>query len=289
MTAERAWGTAEGGGEGAEASGLPGAGGVRRWAGLRSWAGPREVSDPRARTALPGPDGAGPGCGAWTGRGIRGQGWPELRVGAQGCGFQASSRQEFCLPSDSDEQTRAERSKSVQPHREIKFTLLPPHGHLLVSLPPGPQGGHEGEGTFLLIKEVSGLGETRGYPALSVNSAIIPVRLSEVPSTSSQGGTHFLFTGSRGSVCLCPGFIPCHAGDAATFPQTAGSPPVTSGPRVAHLLRGQGRTLGPQGPLSQARLRVPDAENLGQEFRRRQARKAWPFRLSQCNLACATP
>ena len=40
----------------------------------------------------------------------------------------------------------------------------------------------------------------------------------------------------------------------ATFPQTAASPPVTSGPRVARLLHGQGRTLGPQGPLSQARL-----------------------------------
>ena len=140
MTAERAWGAAEGGGEGAEASGLPGAGGVRRRAGLRSWAGPWEVSCPRACTALLGPVGEGPGHGARTGRGIWGQGWPGLRVGAQGLGFQASSLEEFCLPSDSDEQTRAERSKSVQPRRETKFTLLPPRGHLLVSLPPRPQG-----------------------------------------------------------------------------------------------------------------------------------------------------
>lgn len=103
LTAEWAWDAAEGGGEGAEASGLPGAGGVRRRAGLRSWAGPGEVSDPRARTALLGPVRAGPGQGARTGRGIWGQGWPGLRVGAQGLGFQASSREEFCLPSDSDE------------------------------------------------------------------------------------------------------------------------------------------------------------------------------------------
>lgn len=59
---------------------------------------------------------------------------------------------------------------------------------------PGPRAGQEGEGTFLLIKEVPGLGETWGHPALSVNTAVIPVSYwtfpeppaKVVPTSSSQ-------------------------------------------------------------------------------------------------------
>lgn len=138
MTAERGGGCGGRRGEGAEASGLPGAGAVRRQAGLRSWARAGERPQGWHCPTRPGWSGARP-------RGADGQGQPravllELRVGAQGFCFQARSREEFCLPSDSDEQTRAGGSKSVQPHRETKFTLLPPRGHLLVSLPPKPQG-----------------------------------------------------------------------------------------------------------------------------------------------------
>lgn len=51
---------------------------------------------------------------------------------------------------------------------------------------PGPRARQEGEGTFLLIKEVPGLGETRGHPALSVNSVIIPVSYRRFPAPPAK-------------------------------------------------------------------------------------------------------
>ena len=51
---------------------------------------------------------------------------------------------------------------------------------------PGPRAGQEGEGTFLLIKEVPGLGETWGHPALSVNTEIIPVSCWMFPAPPAK-------------------------------------------------------------------------------------------------------
>lgn len=117
------------------------------------------MSDPRAGTALPGLHGAGPGRWVRMGRAATGR-LLELRVGAQGFCFQARS-EEFCLPSDSDEQTRAEGSKRSP---AVKPNLLSsrPGGISWCLRLPGPRARQEGEGTFLLIKEVPGLGETLG-------------------------------------------------------------------------------------------------------------------------------
>lgn len=171
---------------GAEDSGLPGAGGLRRRAGLRSWAGPGEVSDPRARTALLGPVGAGPGHGAQTGRGIG------VRAG-QGCGSglgvaasrPALGRNSVCPVTQMNKHVQ-KGPNQCSPAMKPNLLSFRPAGISWCLCLPGPRAGQEGEGTFLLIKEVSGLGETRGYPALSVNSAISPVSDQRFPAPPAK-------------------------------------------------------------------------------------------------------
>lgn len=180
------------------------------------------MSDPRGGTALPGLHGRGPGAGCgWAGAATG------SAAGAAESGLRASAsrpalREEFCLPSDSDRQTRAGKVQiSAAPAAEAKFLYLPPGGHLLVSpLPPRPQGQAGGHLSHIRGSPVQEkLGAT---PALSQRSNDNSAKLSQVPSASRQGGTHFLFAGSRGFRLSLSWSHPLPRETWQPFPQTAG-------------------------------------------------------------------
>ena len=151
------------------------------------------MSDPRAGAALPGLDGAGPGRGARMGRGNHRQCCRSCGRGS-GCGFQASSREGLCPPVTQVNKHVQEGPNQCGPAAKPNLLSSRPVGISWCLCLPGPRAGQEGEGTFLLIKEVPGLGETWGHPALSVNTAVIPVSYwtfpeppaKVVPTSSSQ-------------------------------------------------------------------------------------------------------